>query len=90
MAELGVAGSAVGTASLGIQVCQGLLQYYNDWKSYDDDIAAICGSVNDLRDSFSMLSSTVARSNLDQEQECECTLPQSTWNFPFVRVRVLG
>ena len=33
-----VAGTAVGVAALGIQVCEGLLKYYRDWKDFEDDI----------------------------------------------------
>ena len=35
---ISVTGTAVGVASLGIQVCQGLLQYYTSWKGYKQDI----------------------------------------------------
>lgn len=35
------AGTAVGIVSLGIQVCQGLVSYYDKWKSFDDDIAQL-------------------------------------------------
>lgn len=44
-----VAASAVSVVSLGIQVCQGLLSYYSDYKSYDDDIGSLCRKVEDLR-----------------------------------------
>ena len=39
MAELAVAGSAVGIVSLGIQVCKGLISYYDSWKGCHKDIA---------------------------------------------------
>ena len=49
MAEaLGVAGSAVGVISLGIQVCQGLLAYYDSWKGCHQDIADTLRSVASL------------------------------------------
>jgi len=35
-----VAGSAVGIVSLGIQVCQGLLDYYDSWKGYKTAISS--------------------------------------------------
>lgn len=35
------AGTAVGIVSLGIQVFQGLISYYDKWKTFDDDIAQI-------------------------------------------------
>jgi hypothetical protein len=37
---MAVAGSAVGIASLGIQVCQGLLSYYNSWEGFTTDITS--------------------------------------------------
>lgn len=39
MAELAAAGSAVGIISAGIQVCQGLISYYDSWKGCHQDIA---------------------------------------------------
>lgn len=39
MAELAVAGSAFGVISAGIQVCQGLISYYDSWKGCHEDIA---------------------------------------------------
>ena len=69
MAELGAAASAVGIASLGIQVCQGVLQYYNDWKGYEEDIATVCSTTIGLRESFGLLSSTLECLSLDPNQE---------------------
>lgn len=42
------AGTAVGIVSLGVQVCQGLISYYDKWKSFDDDIAQIQVKLNGL------------------------------------------
>lgn len=39
MAELAVAGSAIGIISASIQVCQGLISYYDSWKGCHQDIA---------------------------------------------------
>lgn len=50
MAELGIAGSAVGVASLGLQVCQGLLKYYNNWKDYNEDMAIAYRSIETLEE----------------------------------------
>ena len=44
-----VAASAVSVVSLGIQVCQGLLSYYSDYKSYNDDVSSLYKKVEDLR-----------------------------------------
>ncbi|KAK6421215.1 hypothetical protein LTR81_005891 [Elasticomyces elasticus] len=54
MAE--IAGSAVGVVSLGIQVCQGLLQYYGDWKGYHKDIEASHKAVQGLTETFVLLA----------------------------------
>ena len=48
MAELGVAGSAVGIISLGIRVCQELLQYYGSWKDQKQSIAKMVSSIENL------------------------------------------
>jgi len=42
------AGSAVGIASLGIQICQGLLSYHDRWEDYKADIASARDSITDL------------------------------------------
>ena len=75
-----VASSAVGIASLGIQVCQGLLSYYNSWKAYKSDIATACQCVDDLRQTFELLEGTLHQQELDsarakRAQEClgSCT-----------------
>ena len=57
MAEaFGVAGSAVGVISLGIQVEQGLLKYYASWKDQDADISRICASLGSLRGTLAAIS----------------------------------
>lgn len=61
-----VAGTAVGIASLGIQVCQGLLSYYDDWKTYDVDISSTYSAINDLSQTLTILKGT-----LQQEVEEE-------------------
>ena len=60
-----VASSAVGIASLGIDVCQGLLSYYNSWKGYKADIKTACQHVDDLRQTFELLEGTLRRQELD-------------------------
>jgi hypothetical protein len=54
-----VTGTAVGVASLGIQVCQGLLSYYDDWKTYDTDISSTYSAVADLSKTLTILKSTL-------------------------------
>ena len=59
MAELGVAGSAVGIISLGIQVCQGLIQYYGSWKDAPKDVAQMCKSLHNLEELLKVLKVTI-------------------------------
>ena len=44
-----VVGTAVGVISLGIQVCQGLVTYYERWKSFDNDIVRLHDNVDELK-----------------------------------------
>jgi len=59
MAELGVAGSAVGIISLGIQVCHGLILYYGSWKNAPKDVAQMCKSVRNLEETLEVLKVTI-------------------------------
>jgi hypothetical protein len=54
-----VAGTAVGIVSLGIQVCQGLLFYYDAWKSYDSDISSTYNAITDLSRTLTILKTTL-------------------------------
>jgi hypothetical protein len=76
-------GTAVGIASLGIQVCQGLLSYYSDWKDYNLDISSTYDAITDLGKTLILLKSTLGREEVDQEraervktclQDCEAAL----------------
>lgn len=62
-----VAGSAVGIASLGIQVCQGLLSYYDAWKSYESDISSTHNAITDLSKTLTILKTTLQQET-DQER----------------------
>jgi hypothetical protein len=63
-----VLGTAVGVASLGIQVCQGLLAYYNTWKTYDSDINDTYTSVADLSSTLTILQTALNDDTLDEER----------------------
>jgi len=58
MAEFG-AGSSIGIISLGIKVCQGLVQYYGSWKDSRKDIATMCKSVDNLAEILKALKENV-------------------------------
>jgi hypothetical protein len=62
-----VAGTAVGIASLGIQVCQGLLDYYDSWKSYDSDISSTYDAISDLSKTLILLKTTLQQQT-DEER----------------------
>ncbi|KAL1793099.1 hypothetical protein ACET3X_008081 [Alternaria dauci] len=48
-------GTAVGVVSLGLQVCEGILKYYHDWKGYEDDIRETYTGIDDLAKTFALL-----------------------------------
>ena len=55
----GVAGSAVGVISLGIQVCQGLLVYYDSWKGCHQDIENTSRSLASLTETLKLVSRAI-------------------------------
>lgn len=59
-----VAASAVSVLSLGIQVCQGLLSYYDDYRSYDDSIGSLCIKIEGLQSTLEVCEETLQRSAL--------------------------
>ena len=61
MAELGVAAGVVGIISFGIQIAQGLLQYYGSWRDQDSDVADMCASLDSLSRTLTVLSETFQR-----------------------------
>ena len=70
-----ITGSAVGIVSLGIQVCQGLLNYYDSWKSYRTDISTAYDGIACLYKTFTLLQDTLSSSGLDParvEQAHKC------------------
>ncbi|RMY25079.1 hypothetical protein D0867_00954 [Hortaea werneckii] len=68
-----VAGSAVGIASLGIQVCQGLLAYFDSWKDYGYDVAEARNSVSDLHDKLVLLEDNLQTGGLDAKRAARVT-----------------
>jgi hypothetical protein len=64
-----VAGSAVGIASLGIQVCQGLLTYYDDWRGYHTDVGSAYDSIDDLSRTLALLKASLDSDELDEERK---------------------
>ena len=66
---MNVAGLAVGIASLGIQVCQGLLTYYDDWRDYDTDVSSAYESIDDVSRTLALLKASLDGDELDEEKK---------------------
>ncbi len=64
-----VASSAVGIASLGIQICQGLLSYYDGWKGYEKDITTTYDYIADLGQTLTLLQASLSEGQLNQERK---------------------
>lgn len=71
MAEFGVAGSAVGILSLGIQVCKELTQYYGSWKDSSKAVARMCNSVEHLGESLNVLELAIKEKGVATQAEAE-------------------
>ncbi|EEU34027.1 uncharacterized protein NECHADRAFT_85464 [Fusarium vanettenii 77-13-4] len=69
---LSVAGSAVGIVSLGIQVCQGLVWYFNSVQGRKQDIEGGLGEVQTLASIFYSLNDIIPKIN--QAQCTEATM----------------
>ena len=44
--------SALSVVAFGIQLCHGLILYYDDCKSFDDTVASLCRKIAGLRTTF--------------------------------------
>lgn len=73
-------GSAIGVVSLGIQVAQGLVKYYSNFKAYDDDISHAVKRTERLHSTLAALEVTLqeVETNGDSVSErarisiCDC------------------
>lgn len=59
MEHFGLSAGAAGLISLGICVCQGLLDYYRSWKGAEDQVAHMYESIEALTETFSLLKSAL-------------------------------
>ena len=66
MDPLSLTGTAVGIASLGLRVCQGITQYYNQWKDFDRDVAAIYTSIDQLSGIFQTIHERLNSGSLNK------------------------
>lgn len=77
-----VAVTAVGVASLGIQVCQGLPSYYDSWKNCEADINGTHNAIIDLSKTLILLRATIQRGSEEERAArarcvkiCDVALP---------------
>lgn len=89
-----ITGSAVGIASFGIQVCQGVLSYYDAWKSFNSDISSTYDSIDDLNRTLISLRGSLNSNHLDDEKRdrvkrclhsCEDSLAKLSKKFQKLR-----
>ena len=59
MEVLGLSSGAAGLISLGITVCQGLLDYYHSWKDAEDRVAQTYSSIEALTETLRLLEVSV-------------------------------
>jgi hypothetical protein len=63
---LGVASSVAGFVSLGITVCQGLLDYYGSWIDAECDVRRMYDSIEALTKIFILLKLSIANKKFDR------------------------
>ena len=59
MEALGLSSGAAGLISLGLTVCQGLLDYYHSWKNAEDQVAQMYASIQALTETLKLLASAI-------------------------------
>ena len=59
MEALGLSSAAAGLISLGLTVCQGLLDYYHSYKDAENQVAQMYASIEALTETFRLLESAI-------------------------------
>ena len=67
MEAFAVASSAAGLVSLGIEVCKGLLVYYQSWRTAESDVAGMYSSIETLAKTLILLDSVIKNGVFDQQ-----------------------
>lgn len=67
MEAFAVASSAAGLVSLGIEVCKGLLTYYQSWRTAESDVAGMYTSIETLAKTLILLESVIKDRVFDQQ-----------------------
>lgn len=86
MEVLGAASAAAGLLSLGITVCQSLLDYYQSWKDAEENVAKTYASIEELSKTFRLLARAVEykefnREIVDQVRDSITSAEQSIHNL---------
>ena len=86
MEALGAASAAAGLLSLGITVCQSLLDYYQSWKDAEDNVAKTYASIEALSKTLRLLAIAVEykefnRDIVDQAGDSITSAEQSIHNL---------
>lgn len=67
MEALGLSSGAAGLISLGLTVCQGLLDYYHSWKDAEDQISQTYASIEALTKTFRLLETAIERKGFSRD-----------------------
>ena len=67
MEAFAVASSAAGLVSLGIEVCKGLLIYYQSWRTAESDVAGMYSSIETLAKTLILLDSVIKNGVFEQQ-----------------------
>ena len=67
MEALGLSSGAAGLISLGLTVCQGLLDYYHSWKDSEDQISQTYASIEALTKTFRLLETAIERKGFSRD-----------------------
>ena len=59
MEALGLSSAAAGLISLGLTICQGLLDYYHSYKDAENQVAQMYASIEALTETFRLLESAI-------------------------------
>ncbi|KAG7009377.1 hypothetical protein G7Y79_00002g004920 [Physcia stellaris] len=67
MEALAVASGAAGLVSLGIEVCKGLLSYYQSWRAAETEVAGMYNSIESLAKTLILLEKAINNGVFDQQ-----------------------
>lgn len=71
MAGIECAASLAGLVSLGLTVCNGLINYYNAYREAENDVNCLCDEINHLTQTLAMFESYIRESRIDTDRETQ-------------------